>query len=84
MAYKVRRSSHGGDRSRGRSLTELLNAGNDRYGDEGWTGPTPGHVSSGEIYDEASGPRDMTRRPPHNEWESRDILDVANNRRGHD
>lgn len=84
MAYKVRRSSHGGDRSHGRSLTELLNSGNNRYGDEGWTGPTPGNVAPGEIYDEASGPRDMTRRPAQNEWESRDIVDVVNNHYGRD
>lgn len=74
MAYTVRRSSHGGDRSRGRSLTELLNAGNDRYGDEGWTGPTSATVSHGEIYDEAVGPQDTTRRPSQGEWESDDVF----------
>jgi hypothetical protein len=40
--------------------------------------------TAGNSYDEASGPRDMTRRPAKTEWEPYDIIDVMNRRRGRD
>jgi|694.fasta_scaffold46699_12 hypothetical protein len=61
MAYKVRRSSHGGDRRHGRSLIETLNDGNDTNVD----------ASDAETYDETVGPRDMVRRPNTEEWGER-------------
>jgi hypothetical protein len=39
---------------------------------------------AGNTYDEATGPRDMTRRPAQGEWEPHDIVDVMNRRRGRD
>jgi hypothetical protein len=39
---------------------------------------------AGNAYDEATGPRDMTRRPAQGEWEPHDIVDVMNRRRGRD
>jgi hypothetical protein len=72
MAYKLRRSSHGGDRSRNRSLAETLAYGNERYGDEGWTEPSSNLIPGvDELYDESAGPRDMTRRPSTEEWGER-------------
>lgn len=72
MTYKVRRSSHGGDRSRNRSLAETLAYGNERYGDEGWTEPSSNLTPEpDELYDESAGPRDMTRRPSTEEWGER-------------
>ena len=61
MAYKLRRSSHGGDRRHGRSLVETLANGNDTNVD----------TSDDETYDETVGPRDMTRRPHTEEWGER-------------
>jgi hypothetical protein len=61
MAYKVRRSSHGGDRRHGRSLIETLANGNDTNVD----------ASDAETYDETVGPRDMVRRPNTEEWGER-------------
>jgi hypothetical protein len=58
MGYVVRKAAHGGDRSRGRSLAETLTFGK----------------SSDELYDEAVGPHDTTRRPSQGEWESDDVF----------
>jgi hypothetical protein len=52
MAYNMRRASHGGDRRHNRSLAETLSYGK----------------GVDEPYDEAVGPRDMTRRPNQEEW----------------
>ena len=52
MGYSVRRAAHGGDRRHGRSLAETLSYGK----------------GIDEPYDEAVGPRDMTRRPHQEEW----------------
>lgn len=62
MGYRVRPSSHGGDRRHGRSLTETLLAGNNRYGEESWDGPMEPYTTEDETYDEAVGPPDLTRR----------------------
>ena len=61
MSYKLRRSSHGGDRRHGRSLIETLTNGNDTNVD----------TSDDETYDETVGPRDMVRRPNLEEWGER-------------
>lgn len=53
MGYSVRRAAHGGDRRHGRSLAETLTFGK----------------GIDEPYDEAVGPRDMTRRNRGQEWE---------------
>lgn len=39
---------------------------------------------AGNTYDEASGPRDMTRRPPENEWDAYTAMDVYNRMKGRD
>ena len=68
MGYTVRRSAHGGDRRHGRSLAETLEAGNDRYGEEGWTGRTFDAVGEDDKYDEAYGPTPRNPRPFQEEW----------------
>lgn len=69
MGYNIRRASHGGDRRHNRSLAETLASGNERYGDDGWSGNTPRDIEdSSQVYDEAMGPPDMTRRPNLEEW----------------
>jgi len=68
MGYKVRRASNGGDRRHNRSLAETLAYGNERYGDEGWSGPNGVYSHENESYDEAVGPPDLVRRPHVEEW----------------
>jgi len=58
MAYVVRKASDGGDRRHGRSLVETLTYGR----------------GQDELYDEAVGPYDTTRRPAQGEWESDDVF----------
>lgn len=83
MAHRVRPSSQGGDRSRGRSLAETLRAGNNRYGDMASMGPEAPYMTEDETYDEASGPKKTTRRPVEGEWEPYTVMDRFNEFKGY-
>lgn len=93
MGYRVRPSSNGGDRRHGRSLAEILEAGNAHVKskrpliepDAAITG-TEYYGTDDASYDEVSGPADPkknTRRPVEGEWDPYDIFDVYNEARGY-